>query len=101
MENPLRQMSIPKSSCHPYEHKISGINYLLKRLHAYPITKEGKDAEINSIKNILRNNEYDIEAINKLPPQKKNTQTNLHNQKTKWATFTYSGREVRKITNLF
>jgi hypothetical protein len=59
-----------------YEHKISGINYLLKRLHTYPITKEGKDTEINTIKNILRNNEYDIEAINKLPPQKKNTQTN-------------------------
>jgi hypothetical protein len=24
---------IPKNSCHPYEPKISGINYLLRRLH--------------------------------------------------------------------
>jgi hypothetical protein len=59
---------IPKNSCHPYEHKISGIYYLLRRLHTYPITKEAKDTEINTIKNILRNNEYDIKAINKLPP---------------------------------
>jgi hypothetical protein len=49
----------------------------------------------------LRNNEYDIKAINKLCPRKKETQVNSHDQKTKCATFTYSGREVRKITNLF
>jgi hypothetical protein len=49
----------------------------------------------------LRNNEYDIKAINKLPPWKKETQVNSHDQKTKWVTFTYSGREVRKVTNLF
>jgi hypothetical protein len=49
----------------------------------------------------LRNNEYDMKAINKLPPRKKETQVDSHDQKTKWATFIYSGREVRKVTNLF
>jgi hypothetical protein len=34
----------------------------------YPITNEAKDTEINTIKNILRNNEYDIKVISKLPP---------------------------------
>jgi hypothetical protein len=49
----------------------------------------------------LRNNEYDIKAINKLLPRKMETQVNSHDQKTKWATFTYNGKEVRKVTNLF
>jgi hypothetical protein len=30
------------SSCHQYEHKLSGIKYLLNRLHTYPITKKSK-----------------------------------------------------------
>jgi hypothetical protein len=36
---------IPNSSCHPYEHKLSGIKYLLNRLHTYPITKKLKQTE--------------------------------------------------------
>jgi hypothetical protein len=62
---------IPNSSCHPSEYKLSGINYLLRRLHTYPITGKAKDTEKNTIRNILRNNEYDIKLISKLPPQKK------------------------------
>jgi hypothetical protein len=44
---------IPKNSCYPYEHKLSGINYLLRWLHTYPITNKAKDTEINIIRNIL------------------------------------------------
>jgi hypothetical protein len=36
---------IPNSSCHPYEHKLSGIKYLLKRLHTDLITKKSKQME--------------------------------------------------------
>jgi hypothetical protein len=36
---------IPHSSCHAYEHKLSGIKYLLNQLHTYPITKESKQTE--------------------------------------------------------
>jgi hypothetical protein len=36
---------IPNSSCHPYEQKISSINYLLNRLHTYPITEKAKELE--------------------------------------------------------
>jgi hypothetical protein len=68
----------------------------------YPITNETKDTETNTIRNILRNNEYYTRAISKLPPPKKqNTQLDSQNHKTKWATFTYSGKEVKKVTNLF
>jgi hypothetical protein len=59
---------IPNSSCHPYEHKLSGINYLVNRLYTYPITEKAKDAETNTIKNILCNNNYDINLLSKLPP---------------------------------
>jgi hypothetical protein len=67
---------IPNSSCHPYEHKLSGINYLLNRLHTYPITEKAKGTIRNTIKNILHNNEYNTDLIRKPPPeQKQNTHT--------------------------
>jgi hypothetical protein len=44
---------IPNNSGHSYEHKLSGINYLLRQLHTYPITNEAKDTEINTIRNIF------------------------------------------------
>jgi hypothetical protein len=31
---------IPNDSCHPHEHKVASINYLMKRVHIYPITNE-------------------------------------------------------------
>jgi hypothetical protein len=59
---------IPNSSCHPYEHKLSGMNCLLNRLHTYPITEKAKDAEKNTMKNILHSNEYDKNLISKPLP---------------------------------
>jgi hypothetical protein len=41
---------IPSNSCHPYEHKLLGINYLLYRLHTYPTTEKATDAEKNTSK---------------------------------------------------
>jgi hypothetical protein len=65
---------IPSSSCHPYEHtcKMSGINYLMNRLHTYPITDEAKNTEMNTIKHMLHSNEYDQNIIEKLSTQKEN-----------------------------
>jgi hypothetical protein len=68
---------IPDSSCHFYEHKLSGISYLLNRLHMYPITDKAKDAEKNTTKNILHNNEYDTNLIRKPSPQQKQKQSGL------------------------
>jgi hypothetical protein len=42
-----------------------GINYLLNRINTYPISKERKQIEKNTIKNILHNNEYDTSIIDK------------------------------------
>jgi hypothetical protein len=77
-------MIIPDSSSHPYE-KLSGVNYLLNRLHACPITTRAKETEINTVQNILQNNECNTDLIEKTPQQKQNILTNP--QHHKWATF--------------
>jgi hypothetical protein len=33
---------MPNDSCHPHEHKISAINYLINRVNTYPINKRSK-----------------------------------------------------------
>jgi hypothetical protein len=89
---------IPNSSCGPYEHKLSSINFLLNRLHTCPITAEEKQTKIQTIKYILQRN-----PLEKVPleSQKHNAREDPKQQKTKWATFTYCGKEVRPITKIF
>jgi hypothetical protein len=41
----------------------------------YPITKRTKDTEMNTIKNILHNNEYNTNLIRKPSPHKNKTLT--------------------------
>jgi hypothetical protein len=62
---------------------------------------EARDTEKNTIKCILHNNEYNTDIIQKKQKQKQNPHTDTQNQKTKWVTFTYNGKETRKITRLF
>jgi hypothetical protein len=83
---------------------ISGINYLVNRLYTYPITERAKEAEMNTIQNVLCNNDDDINLISKLPLQEKQKQYityRLTATKSMWVIFTYSGKEVRAITKLF
>jgi hypothetical protein len=86
---------IPNSSCHPYEHKLSGIKYLLNRLNTYPITKKSKQTEKTTIKNILQKNEYNTSLLEKplSQPQKQNINEEPKHQTTKWATFAYCRKE--------
>jgi hypothetical protein len=68
------------------------------------MTRKAKAIERNIIKNILHNNEYDTSLIEKplnQGKQRKDTHTDPRNQKIKWVTFTYYGKETRKITKLF
>jgi hypothetical protein len=91
---------IPNDSCHPYEHEIASINYLTNRLHAYPITNEAKIKELN-IKNTLHN-KYNINLdIKQHKKHNKIKNNDPQHQKTKWAIFTCSRKETRKITKLF
>jgi hypothetical protein len=50
--------------------------------------QEAKDIEMNKIKYILHNDEYNTNTIQK----KQNPHTDTQDQKTKWVTFTYNGK---------
>jgi hypothetical protein len=67
---------------------------------SYPLTQEAKETELNIIRNTLLNNQYSINVAKK-SHKKGSAHIDTQTQKTQWATFTYSGKEVRKITKLF
>jgi hypothetical protein len=63
------------------------------------MTKEAKKKELSIMQDTLYNNKYnkDVGVID--PHQRKhNENTYLLQQKTKWAAFTYNGKETIKIT---
>jgi hypothetical protein len=93
---------IPNSSCDPYEHKLSGINYLLDRLHTYPITEKAKDAEKNTINKILHSNKY-TNLITKTPPPSSKNKNKIHmptrsiKKRSGLPTHTAAKREITKL----
>jgi hypothetical protein len=42
------------NTCHPNEHKLAGIRYLLNRLHKYPITPHNKQKESHHKHNLSK-----------------------------------------------
>jgi hypothetical protein len=60
----------------------------MMRVNTYPITNEAKTKALNIIQDTLHNNKYN----KNIGPQ---------HQTTKWAIFTYCGKETQKITKLF
>jgi hypothetical protein len=54
---------IHNSSCHPIEHKLAGINYLINRLHTYRLSKHAKETELDVIRTILQNSQYKLTHI--------------------------------------
>jgi hypothetical protein len=53
---------IHQTSCHSKQHKISGINYLINRLHTYPLDENGQKKESNIIRKMLTQNSYPIDT---------------------------------------
>jgi hypothetical protein len=48
----------PYESCHPLEHKLAGINYLVNRIVEYPIPELEREKEIRVSQQIANNNGY-------------------------------------------
>jgi hypothetical protein len=92
---------IHSQSCHPREHKWSGISYLVNRLNTYPLTT--KKVEKNIIEHMLMANGFNPNILDNLYNQKRmKTEKEITQEpKKKWITFTYMGRETRYITKLF
>jgi hypothetical protein len=58
--------------------------------------------ELNIIQDTLCNNEYNRNlSISHSKSQKHNKNTSSQHQTTKWAIFTYKGKETKEITRLF
>jgi hypothetical protein len=53
---------IHQTSCHPTQHKVSGINYLINRLNTYPFEESGKKKEKDIIRQMLKQNNYSENA---------------------------------------
>jgi hypothetical protein len=94
---------INSRSCHPLEHKLSGINYLINRLTLYPITNYNARKEEEIVDYLLEINGFQIlcskQLIQKNHLQK--SKTLEFNNPGKWAVFTYIGRDTRSVTKLF
>jgi hypothetical protein len=84
---------IHNKSCHPREHKWSGIEYLINRLNKYPIV--GKQAEKEVIKHLLTANGYSHNILEyRLQTQKREKikEEVIGKPTKKWVTFTYAGK---------
>jgi hypothetical protein len=98
----VTDIMIHNKSCHPREHKWSGIEYLINRLQKYPIV--GKQDEQEVIKHLLTANGYSHDILEyRLQRQKweKIEKEVLKKPTNKWVTFTNTGKEIRYITKLF
>ena len=87
---------IPCDSCHPTEHKMAAVRYLTNRMNKYYLSTASKDKERKIIKHILQENKYDTSIID-INPKTKNSKKKTG---TKWAKFTYAGKETKFITKL-
>jgi len=74
---------IPRDSCHPQEHKLAAIRYLLNRANTYDLNLTNKQAEIDTIKTILQNNKYDASILDHLNRSTPNQKTRIRPSKTK------------------
>jgi len=90
---------IPNDSCHPKEHKVAAIRYLRNRMVSYQLAPENfEKKKRNTILQILNNNKYDTSILRTLDTK---TGNKHRKEKTKWAKFTYIGRETRAVTKIF
>jgi hypothetical protein len=86
---------IPNDSCHPREHKMAAIHYLYNRMNTYYLSPGKWQKENNNIQQILKTNGYTTTILENTSRREKSKQ---EKNKTKWAKFTYTGKETRAIT---
>ena len=70
---------IPSDSCHPQEHKLAAIRYFLNRANTYDLDTKSKQAEMDTIKQIVQSNSYDVsilDSINHTKPKQKQVHRN-------------------------
>jgi len=68
-------------------------------METYNLNPQNKEKECDKLKQILRNNKYDISIRNKF--NNIGNKLKYDSRKTKWAKFTYIRKETKFITKLF
>jgi hypothetical protein len=98
---------IHASSCHLIEHKRMAFNYLLNRVDKYALSLKNKKIELNIIRQIAKENNYNHSILKQKHYNKQdanlivnNSHQNTQTEK-KWVTFTYVGKETRHIRSFF
>ena len=83
---------IPNDSCHPREHKLSAIRYLVNRMTTYNLDPTNIQKENDRLKQILHNNKYDTSILHKVKnknkkrtwhPKDKMGEVYIHGQRNK------------------
>jgi len=92
-------------SNHSLEHKVAAYRFHIERIFTLPLAEEQQQEEWESIKQRARNNNYPINLFQKLKQriQRELSHPTLPSKSsdTKWATFTYTTPQIRKVTNIF
>jgi hypothetical protein len=89
---------IPNDPCHPQEHKLAAIRFLINRRDTYSLSDTSKAKE-KVINHILHNNKYNTVHPRKQPKTNLNITPPI--PKHKLTRFTYNGKETKFITKLF
>lgn len=97
---------IHAESNHPMQHKLAAFRHMINRLQATPLNKFEYKKELNIIMQIAINNGYSPKIIHKLiknikSKKKINRPTENNNKKEKWASITYTGKEMYKFKRFF
>jgi hypothetical protein len=95
-------------SNHPFEHRLAAYNFLIRRMLSFPLNAEQQRSEWKQILHIAHSNNIPANLLTRLALK---IQRNISQEKppistpptkpTKWATFTFSSPQIRKITNIF
>ena len=81
---------IPNDSNHPRGQRHAAIHYILNRIDSYLLSRDAKEQERNTIKQILHNNKYDPSIINGTRGKHMEKQRKGNSQI--WAKYTYTGK---------
>jgi hypothetical protein len=92
---------IHNRSCHPIEHKLSGIIYLINRITSCPITKNNTIKEEQTMNHLLKVNGYQYTNTKTLIKHKQLHKRKQHRTEKQCAIFTYTWKDTRYITKLF
>ena len=90
------------------EHRMTSYRFLIRRMLTLPLDREQQHGEWQQILHIAHNNNFSTNLLTRLklkvqqsiskpePP----SPTSISNH-TKWALFTYTSPQIRKVTNIF